>query len=217
MDGVNDGTGAGIAQATQVQEGAQAGQGQTAPIDAGVGTQGVIGGLGDAGKGVEPQGTDKFMRTNGAVQVDKTVRANGATQTNGSAQADENTFQQAIAERDARIAELEAEVSAAAQTAEATEALTKQINDLKAQAEQDRLTYELKLAGVRNVKAACALLDDHNGDISSLKQAEPWLFMDEKSEPMKQTGKTGLPNAGASSDEGAQLKRWRALAGLDSE
>lgn len=157
------------------------------------------------------------MRTNGAVQVDKTVRVNGAAQTKGSAQVDEDTFEQAIAERDARISELEAEVSAAAKTTEATEALTKQINDLKAQAEQDRLTYELKLAGVRNVKAACALLDDHNGDISSLKQAEPWLFADETPKPVKQSGKTGLPNAGASIDEGAQLKRWRALAGLESE
>lgn len=54
MDGVNDGTGAGIAQDTQAQEGVQTGQSQTTPIDAGVGAQADIGGLDDAGKGAVP-------------------------------------------------------------------------------------------------------------------------------------------------------------------
>ena len=33
--------------------------------------------------------------------------------------------------------------------------------------------------------------------------------------PQRQAGKTGLPNAGTSADEGKTMKRWRRLAGLD--
>ena len=33
--------------------------------------------------------------------------------------------------------------------------------------------------------------------------------------PKQQTGKTGLPNAGAASDEGKEVKRWQSIAGLD--
>ena len=47
------------------------------------------------------------------------------------------------------------------------------------------------------MKAARAVLDDHKGDIDALKAAEPWMFADEL---QKQTGKTGLPNAGAAKD-----------------
>ena len=31
----------------------------------------------------------------------------------------------------------------------------------------------------------------------------------------QQSGKTGLPNAGRSSDEGKTMRRWRRIAGLD--
>ena len=45
------------------------------------------------------------------------------------------------------------------------------------------------------------------------KQAELWLFADT---PVKQPGgKTGLPNAGTSTDAGKTMRRWRKLAGLD--
>lgn len=33
----------------------------------------------------------------------------------------------------------------------------------------------------------------------------------------KQTSKTGLPNAGAASDEGKTMKRWREIAGITDE
>lgn len=66
---------------------------------------------------------------------------------------------------------------------------------------------------MRNVKAARAVLDDHGGDVDTLKEAEPWLFADAPASP--QGGKTGLPNAGTSSDEGKTMKRWRKIVGLD--
>lgn len=91
----------------------------------------------------------------------------------------------------------------------------KQIAELKAQGESDRIDFKLQLAGVRNVEAARALLSDHGNDVDKLKGAEPWLF--EASDKHAKdgsagSGTTGLPNAGAASDEGKTLKHWREIA-----
>lgn len=119
----------------------------------------------------------------------------------------------AVAERDEKIAALEAQVAEAAKNAEAAERLRGEIAELKAQGESDRIDFRLQLAGVRNVKAARAILADHGGDVDALKEAEPWLFADVPAR--QQGGKTGLPNAGTSTDAGKTMKRWRRLAGLD--
>lgn len=95
----------------------------------------------------------------------------------------------------------------------AAERLRGEIAELKAQGESDRIDFRLQLAGVRNVKAARAILADHGGDVDALKEAEPWLFADVPAR--QQGGKTGLPNAGTSTDAGKTMKRWRRLAGLD--
>ena len=141
-------------------------------------------------------------------------------QEHGSEQAQENEpqvsgvdWEKAIAERDEKIAVLEQQVADAAKNAEAAEALRGEIAELKAQGESDRIDFKLQLAGVRNVKAARAILADHGGDVDALKEAEPWLFSDAS---VKQPGgKTGLPNAGTSTDAGKTMRRWRKLAGLD--
>ena len=122
-------------------------------------------------------------------------------------------WEKAIAERDEKIAALEQQVADAAKNAEAAEALRGEIAELKAQGESDRIDFKLQLAGVRNIKAARAVLDDHGGDIDKLKAEEPWLFADAPAP--QQGGRTGLPNAGTSSDEGKTMKRWRKIAGLD--
>lgn len=122
-------------------------------------------------------------------------------------------WEKAIAERDEKIAALEQQVADAAKNAEAAEALRGEIAELKAQGESDRIDFKLQLAGVRNIKAARAVLNDHGGDIDALKAEEPWLFVDAL--VTQPGGKTGLPNAGTSSDEGKTMKRWRKLAGLD--
>ena len=119
----------------------------------------------------------------------------------------------AIAERDEKIASLEQQVAEASKNAETAEALRSEIAELKAQEEDQRVEFELRLAGVRNVKAAKAILSDHGGDVAALKGAEPWLFANTSDKP--QGGKTGLPNAGTSSDDGKTMRRWRKLAGLD--
>ena len=74
-----------------------------------------------------------------------------------------------IAERDEKIASLEAQVAEAAKNAETAEQLRGEIAELKAQGESDRIDFKLQLAGVRNVKAARALLADHDNDVDKLK------------------------------------------------
>ena len=79
--------------------------------------------------------------------------------------------------------------------------------------EAERVAFELKLAGARNVTAAKALLSEHGGDVAKLKAAEPWLFADDA----VQGGTTGLEPAGAAGATDADMKRWREIAGLDDE
>lgn len=141
-------------------------------------------------------------------------------QVTGGAEAVDDTdkareeFQSALADRDARIAELEGQIAEAAKTAESAEKLRAEMDELRRQGDEQRIGFELQMAGCRSVKAARALLDEHNGDVAALKEAEPWLF--EGGAP-KQAGKTGLPNAGAASDEGKTMKRWREIAGIADE
>ena len=85
------------------------------------------------------------------------------------------------------------------------ETLQTENEQLKAQAEADRMNFALALAGCRNVKAAHAVLDDYNGDIEALEAAEPWLF----AAHAEATGATSLPNAGAAKDDGKDERRWR--------
>ena len=125
-------------------------------------------------------------------------------------------YEAALAERDARIAELEGEIAEAARTAEGAEALRKEMEELRRRGDEERVGFELQIAGARNVKAARALLPDYDNDIDKLKAVEPWLFGAGAAAPA-QAGATGLPNAGAATDEGAQLKRWRKIAGIEDE
>lgn len=122
-------------------------------------------------------------------------------------------WEKAVAERDEKIASLEAQVAEAAKNAETAKQLRGEIAELKAQGESDRIDFKLQLAGVRNVKAARAVLADRGGDVDALKEAEPWLFTDASAK--QPGGKTGLPNVGTSTDEGKTMRRWRRLDGLD--
>ena len=60
------------------------------------------------------------------------------------------------------------------------------------------------------------MLPDYENDIDKLKAAEPWLFGAGAAAPVH-AGATGLPNAGAASDEGATVKRWRKIAGIEGD
>ena len=72
-------------------------------------------------------------------------------------------YEATLKARDARIAELSAKVAEAAKTAEATKALNEQIEALKAQMADERVEFALRSAGARSVRAAKALLSEHDG------------------------------------------------------
>ena len=139
----------------------------------------------------------------------------------GQSQVATPDYEKQIAERDEKIASLEAQVAEAAKNAETADQLRGEIAELKAQGESDRIDFKLQRAGVRNVKAARALLGDHDNDVDKLKEAEPWLFeatgKHAKGGSAGGSGTTGLPNAGAASDEGKTLKHWREIAGLTDD
>lgn len=143
-----------------------------------------------------------------ASQAQVSAAAGGDT----TAQARED-YKAALKERDARIAELEGEIAEAAKTAEGAEKLRAEMDELRRRGDEERVGFELQIAGARNVKAARALLADHDNDIEKLRAAEPWLF----SAPPAPApaGATGLPSAGAAgADESTQMSRWRRIAGL---
>lgn len=128
---------------------------------------------------------------------------------------DGTEYQKILNAQEARIKELEEQIAEASKTAETAEALRNEIESIKAQAADERIEYELRLAGARNVKAARALLEDHGGDVSALKSAEPWLFEGNKPSSMVLRGTTGLASTGIARTEDATISRWRRLAGLD--
>ena len=119
-------------------------------------------------------------------------------------------YRAALVDRDKKIADLEAQIAEASKTVESANALAKQIEELKETTDNERIGYELKLAGCRSVRAGRVLLADHKGDMAALKKAEPWLFGDAVG-----TGTTGLEPAGASKGESDEMKRWMAIAGVE--
>ena len=136
-----------------------------------------------------------------------------AAEAGGDAAKARSDYEAALKERDARIAELEGEIAEAARTAEGAEKLRAEMDELRRKGDEERVGFELQLAGARNVKAARALLPDHDNDIEKLKAAEPWLFS--ASPASAPAGATGLPSAGAAgADESSQMSRWRKIAGL---
>lgn len=117
-----------------------------------------------------------------------------------------------LAERDKEIVELKAQAAAAAESQKRAKEMSDKIEALEKRAEDDRITYQLTLAGARNVKAARALLADHGGDVDKLKEAEPWLFGPGVAKGG--AGSTGLPNAGAATDSDKQLRHFYEVAGV---
>ena len=145
----------------------------------------------------------------------------GQQQAQNKTQVSNKDWEKVIAERDEKIASLVAQVAEAAKNAETAEQLRGEIAELKAKGESDRIDFKLQLAGARNVKAARALLSDHDNDVDKLNEAEPWLFeasgKHAKGGYSGGSGTTDLPNAGAASDEGKTLKHWHEIAGLTDD
>ena len=193
MAGENDG---GTQNASQQQAGAQANAQEQQ----------------QSGQAVEGVGKHTLTDENG----NAVNSGNGGT-AQGKRAAD-GAYQKAIKERDDKIAELEAQIAKAAETKETADKLNAQIAELKQQSADERVAYELRLAGARNVTAAKALLSEHDGDVSALKEAEPWLCEAAAAKNDKQKGgTTGLEPAGAAGKDDSMLKRWERIAGLEDD
>jgi hypothetical protein len=126
-------------------------------------TQGSVGER-DSGEQALAQG-HQDAQTDGAQEVG-----------DGGASGGTADYQAALRANDAHIAELQGKVANADKTAEATEALNAEIAALKKKMVDERVEFALRSAGARNVKAAKALLEEHDGDVAALVAAEPWLF-----------------------------------------
>lgn len=99
-------------------------------------------------------------------------------------------YQRDMKAKDDKIAELQAQLDEKSKTEEGRAALKDELEKLKADMADERITHKLEMAGCRNAKAAKALLDDYDGDVDKLKENCPYLFSDGKDQ--KKTGSTGL-------------------------
>ena len=77
-------------------------------------------------------------------------------------------YKELLDRQDARIAELEAQVTKVAKSKEFAEALAAEIERVRAETAEEKVAYELRLAGAHNVGAAKALLGEHGGDVAKL-------------------------------------------------
>lgn len=153
-------------------------------------------------------------------QGDQDAQADGAKEVaGGGADGDVADYQAALRAKDVEIETLQTRVVEAAKTSEATEALNKEIAALKKQMADERVEFAL-----RSVKAAKALLEEHDGDVAALVAAEPWLFEGVEVDTSQRTsqdsvgGTTGLEPAGASGGSDDQyMRRWERIAGLADE
>ena len=82
--------------------------------------------------------------------------------------------------------------------------------------ERDERIAKLEGEIAETAGSAEKLRADYEGDVEKLKAAEPWLFGAGTGAPAP-TGATGLPNAGAATDEGATMRRWRGIASLPED
>lgn len=99
-----------------------------------------------------------------------------------------------VAELNAEIAKLKAEAKEAAENKAKREEFEKKAADLEAKMADSEVNHKLELAGCKSIKAARALLEDFNGDVSKLKAEHPFLFEEEK-----RSGSTGKKPEGAAS------------------
>lgn len=157
---------------------------------------------GDAAQGAagtepkEPEAGEKVTEQNDEGLKDK----------HGQPGINRDKYQRDMKAKDDEIAELRAQVDELTKTEEGRAEAQKRIDELEQTIKDDRLNFELEKAGCRNLKAGKALLDDYEGSVDKLKEAEPWLFEDEKK------GSTGLKPGGTDALKNARLEKARKAA-----
>lgn len=113
-------------------------------------------------------------------QVDEGAAIGGAGSEKAASAADGGIaranaeYEAALKERDELIAALEGDIAEAAKTAESAEKLRAEMDELRRRGDEERVGFELQIAGARNVEAERALLSDCDNDIEKQKEEEPW-------------------------------------------
>lgn len=164
------------------------------------------------GTQTEPQTTEPQTEPNqgegaqGGSQGDPKTEPDGQGEGDGEVQdkhgqpgINREKYQRDMKAKDDKIAELQAQLDEKSKTEEGRAELKAEMDKLKADMADERVSHKLEMAGCRNVKAAKALLDDYDGDVAKLREDCPYLFSDGK-----QTGSTGLKpegDAGKALDE----------------
>lgn len=139
-------------------------------------------------------------------KADEPKDDNEVTDKHGQPGINREKYARDIEERDSQIAELRAQVETLTKTEEGRQEAMRRVEELERTIADDRLNFKLERAGCRNAKAAKVLLDDHEGDIQKLKEAEPWLFIEEKK------GSTGFkPDGNTSAADDARINRALGL------
>ena len=122
-----------------------------------------------------------------------------------------------VADLKATIKELQGKLDEASKSEAGREEMGKKLqeSDAKIAELEQRIIdsetdHRLEMERCRNLKAARALLGDYNGDVSKLKESEPWLF--EENQPQGATGiKPSAPPTASILDE------LREAAGLSKK
>ena len=105
------------------------------------------------------------------------------------------------------IKELQSQLDEQAKTEKGREEMGKKIAELEQKLADSELNHRLEMEKCRNAKAARALLEDYGGDISKLKEENPWLFEEEK--PQGATG--GKPSAPSTAGLDEELRKATGL------
>lgn len=90
---------------------------------------------------------------------------------------------------------MDGETNGSQETTQGTQdqAQQQQREGAQAQGESDRIDFKLQLAGVRNVKAARAILADHDNDIDKLKEPSRSSSRRRESAPRTAPARPGFP------------------------
>lgn len=118
-------------------------------------------------------------------------------------------YERDLAERDSKIADLEAKLAKAANDAQALADLRAEIDQVKQNTADERQSWELEKLGCRDIETAKAVIGNYQGDVQALKDAKPWLF-----ESDKPKGTTGLKPTGAPDSAQTKLDEARKLMGV---
>ena len=131
----------------------------------------------------------------------------GVKDTHGQLGINKERHDKEVAALQKKIEELQSQIDDAAKTEKAREELKKEVQGARDAIKEEKLNWQLEKAGCKNLKAAKALLDDYEGDVSKLKADCPYLFEEEKP-----SGSTGGKPSGPADDKEKRLETARKAA-----